>query len=123
MDGEKDGVKQILSELADIEGVQAVVVLDAQGFPVEAVYRTEVDEHELACIARDTLLANIKLAFTFRRSAFIQGAMETSKSLMVLTHFPKNIYMVTIADRNVGTQRLWNEVSERYRRLVETLGK
>jgi len=116
-------VKDILTELSELAGVQAIILLDSSGFPLESFYRTEIDGEELAGVARDALISNIRLANNFRKSAFIQGVLETSKSLMILTQFPKGIYMVTVAERNVGPQKLWNEVGRRYRQLAEALGE
>jgi len=114
-------IKSQLSEILDVSGVHAVILLDSDGFTLESVTNTEMDIAELAGLARDAIVSNIRLSANFQESIFIQGALETSKCLLLLTQFPRGVYLVTIAEKGVGIQRLWNEVGKRYRLLVEAM--
>jgi predicted regulator of Ras-like GTPase activity (Roadblock/LC7/MglB family) len=114
-------IKILLSEILDAPGVQAVILLDSDGFTLESASKAEMDIAELTGLARDAIISNIRLSAGFRESVFIQGALETSKCLLLLTQFPRGVYLVTIAERGAGIQKLWNEVGKRYRSLAQAM--
>lgn len=84
------GLAEVVRELADRDGVEAVVLVSPDGLPIDHAGRRECDADALAALATTLLRPATRMGETAGRGQLARAVFEYAGGLGVLTVLPDN---------------------------------
>lgn len=112
----------VLSKIAGVEGVRAVLLVSGDGFPLETVIGAgSLPADEVAAIARDATAAARKLVEELDQGQLIQGLLEYSKGAVLFTNLPLGMTLIVVARKGVNKAALWNATASNFREILKAL--
>ena len=113
---------EVLSKIAALDGVRAVVLVSGDGFPLESVIKDEaLNAEEVAALARDGAAAAREMVEEMEQGQFVQGVFEYSKGTVLLTNLPLRMTMAVVMSRGGNKAALWNAAATAFPEVVRAL--
>jgi predicted regulator of Ras-like GTPase activity (Roadblock/LC7/MglB family) len=112
----------VLQKLAALDGVRAVLIISADGFPLESVINDKtLDADELAALVRDGAAAARGMAEEVDSAQFVQGVFEHSKGSILLTNLPLSMTLAILAGKGGNKPALWNAAATHFPEVIRAL--
>jgi predicted regulator of Ras-like GTPase activity (Roadblock/LC7/MglB family) len=98
------GLNDVVRSLAERDGVEAVLVLSADGLPIEQASRGSFDPESLAALTATLVQYATRLGLGAARGALRSAVMEYEGGLLVITQFVAGDCLAILAgpDADVG---------------------
>lgn len=117
-----EGIKGLLSELAELPSVKAAILISDDGLPLENVVGDPtVSADEVAALARDGAFHLRKMLDDLGGSRLVQAIIEHTDGSVLFANLPYDITLVVLSKKGSNKGEIWNAVVARFPRLVKSV--
>lgn len=115
-------LKNIMEDISKNNNIEVMVITDNNGFLLESTGK-DLEYFEELSIFGKSLTSNLKNLMNSISSdeKTIQGLIEFNNYFILLTMFPGDTFLITLANKKIPPQNLWNLIAKRYKELAYEL--
>lgn len=115
-------LKEIMEDISTEENIEILVMTDSNGFHLESAGTTDYNNDEISIYGKSiTSTLNEFIGSISDKGKTVQGLIEYNTKYILITMFPEDLFLITISNKDISPQNLWNIIASRYKELAYAL--